>query len=77
MIECGCCGNANLTEAIVVETGVRSTYKITKNPSKGPLRLRRAAVECSDEHSLVLICPSCGSETQIEDGVEFEMEPAE
>ena len=70
MFKCRSCGNAKMTGAEAVETGVTSVYQLTSTRG-GKLGLSLKRVDGGD---LVVICPSCGAENQLPPGTPYRVE---
>jgi hypothetical protein len=66
MITCEACGKAAPEGTDFIETGVVTTYRLTKNPKRGNAVIVTADVDCSLEnnHSIMWSCP-CGEENDV------------
>lgn len=67
ILACPNCGNKKLVDAKIVETGVVTTYQITRNCKSGLMQLVAVNVDCSteNEHAMMLECPKCKQSVDI------------
>jgi hypothetical protein len=63
MIKCRHCGKPAAKNATITERGTVTQYTISRNPSRGQIRLTPSNTVCGDEHELELTCTYCGEET--------------
>jgi hypothetical protein len=66
MIKCESCGKPAPIDALFVETGVVTTYRLTANPKRGNAGIVTVEVDCSteNEHSIVWEC-ICGERNDV------------